>query len=156
MHPDFSPDLAAYPAFVFAGVLVGVAVGVWRLHRAGLGFAACVRLEMVLVTAGLFGAKLYSLWERGGGPSWEVSELTGSYRYPGGIIAVALVLVLFRKRLLAGLRSNIPTPTGLAQGRRRGQHPRPVRFDAIGCAAARSPRNHPRLELPPRASGRLG
>lgn len=103
MHAHLNGDVPSYSTFLFAGVLVGVAVGIYRLRRAGLDLWTCVRLELVLSITGLLGAKLYSFWERGGGPSWTVDELTASYRYPGGIIAVVAVFVLFHRRLLRGI-----------------------------------------------------
>lgn len=103
MHPHLTEDIAAYPTFLIAGVVVGVAVGVWRLRRAGLSWVSCVWLEVVLTVVGLLGAKLYAFWERGGGTLWAVDEWTRSYRYHGGIIAVTLVFILFRRWLLRGL-----------------------------------------------------
>lgn len=95
--------MAAHSGFLIVGVLVGVAVGVWRLHARGLNLSACLRLEVVLVLAGVLGAKGYSLWERGGGAVWVLDEWTRSYRHPGGIIAVVLVVVLCRRWLLRGV-----------------------------------------------------
>lgn len=103
MHPHLVSDVPAYWTFLSAGVLIGVAAGIWRLQRAGLPLWPCVRLEILLSIAGLLGAKLYSLWERGGGPAWAASELTASYRYPGGIIAVTIVLISVHRRVLRGV-----------------------------------------------------
>jgi phosphatidylglycerol:prolipoprotein diacylglycerol transferase len=57
--------------------------------------------------AGLVGAKVYSFWERGGGPAWQLSELTSSYRYPGGILAAVIAFILFNRRFLRGVSPGV-------------------------------------------------
>lgn len=102
MYPNLADHTGAYPVLLAAGVVVGMLVGTWRLRGVGLSYRQGMRLEMVLAMSGLAGAKLYAVCERGHILSfWD--ELTGSYRYPGGIIAVALVFVLLRRWLLRGV-----------------------------------------------------
>jgi phosphatidylglycerol:prolipoprotein diacylglycerol transferase len=61
-------------------------------------------LLAAMLAAGLAGAKLYSAGERGGlvwwAPSWE---LTNGYRYPGGLIGLAVAVGFLRRRCCPGV-----------------------------------------------------
>jgi phosphatidylglycerol:prolipoprotein diacylglycerol transferase len=102
MYPHLPHALGAYSTFLAIGVVTGVAIGTWRLRALGLGASRSLGLELLLALTGLAGAKLYVILERGHVLSpW--AEMTGSYRYPGGIIAVVVVFLVAHRRLLRGV-----------------------------------------------------
>jgi phosphatidylglycerol---prolipoprotein diacylglyceryl transferase len=69
------------------------------LRRWGIAPADCARTLLILAAGGLLGAKLCSLLEDGA-LSWpRLGSLTQGYRYPGAIIGLAIVAMLFRRHL---------------------------------------------------------
>jgi phosphatidylglycerol:prolipoprotein diacylglycerol transferase len=114
MHPDFA-GVPAYRVTFAAGIVVAAVVGAYGLHRSGLSVRECVRTQVLLVLAGLVGAKLFSIYERGGYFSSFAGEITEGYRYPGGIlgVAVALALWVWRRRLV---ESRFRSPVSPAPG----------------------------------------
>src|SRR4030095_6253667 len=91
MHSYLCDHFSAYVVGVGAGVGVGVAIAVRRSRAVGLDLWRCVWFECVLAGAGLFGAKVHAIVERGY-LALLVDELTGNLRYPGGIIAAMVGL----------------------------------------------------------------
>lgn len=98
MFPYLASDLPAYPLFLFLGTAAAALAGALGLRRhAGLARADCLRVQGLLVVAGLAGGKLHSLIERGGVVSVE-TEMTQGFRYPGALLAVVVALLLLRWR----------------------------------------------------------
>lgn len=96
--------IPARPLFFALAIGVGTAV---TISRAGNhGFSTNVfRFALLLVVAGLLGlagAKLDSLIERDGGFQSPLWELQRGYRYPGGMIAVLLLVPVFARFLGVG------------------------------------------------------
>ncbi len=102
MHESLYGAIRSYPVFVALAIAVGAVVSLRSAHLAGVALRSYLGLQMALVLAGVFGAKLYSIWER----AWILQpmswELTHGYRYPGGLIAVALLAVSLGPRLWRG------------------------------------------------------
>jgi len=89
--------LPLYPLFVSLAVAVG-AVVLCRGAGRGAGTRA-LPLLCAATLAGLAGAKLFSVVERGGAVWWDpVWELGNGYRYPGGLAAALAALSLLHRR----------------------------------------------------------
>lgn len=102
MYPYIAETIPVYPVALAMAVVVSALVGAYGLWRSGLSLGVCVRLQLVMAAAGLMGAKLHSLIERGGGLFSLQQELTQGYRYPGAIVALVVVLMLAGRRLTRG------------------------------------------------------
>jgi phosphatidylglycerol:prolipoprotein diacylglycerol transferase len=114
MHPDFA-GVPAYRVTFALGIVVAAVVGAYGLRRSGLSVRECVRIQVSLVLAGILGAKLFSVYERGRYFSSFTGEITEGYRYPGGILGVAVALavwVLVRRRWRAALQTRAVRPPG--------------------------------------------
>ena len=104
MHPYVFGNIPAYPIALAVAVLVSALFGTTSLRRLGISVTACVRWEIILATAGLLGAKLNALIERGGALLPLSREWAQGYRYPGAAIGVLIVLA-FRRRHAADIPS---------------------------------------------------
>ncbi len=99
MYPTLFGLVPTYSAFLALAIASGTVAALRSARTAGIGSDRLKRLAAVLVGAGvlaLLGAKLNSVGARG---SVEplVWELGYGYRYPGGIIALALLLPVVRR-----------------------------------------------------------
>lgn len=89
-----------YPLFVAIAALAGLAATLIAARRRGVPLARLLALELVLLAAGFGGAKLFWLWERGAlAAPWSVPFTIDGLRYPGGILAVLLAVVVVAPRL---------------------------------------------------------
>ncbi len=92
-----SPFLLNLPLVVGVGFLAIAVMA--RRDRASLG--RVFALQAILGGAALAGAKIFSVAERGWTLSQPLaSELSGGWRYPGGLAAIAIALVVLRRVLL--------------------------------------------------------
>src|SRR5215813_8931930 len=93
--------MRAYPLFVAAAVVVGVAMSFRGARRAGLSARRGLLFQLLLAGATLLGAKLWHVWEQGELATLTLSQaLSGDgFRYPGGLLAALLVLPLARPLL---------------------------------------------------------
>lgn len=107
MFPEIAGIGRSYSVCLGLGVAMGLAVtaGAARRARVPLGVRECVLL-LACGIAGFAGAKLESTLERGGALLDLRAEITGGYRYFGGVIATALALVACRR--LLGVRTRLP------------------------------------------------
>lgn len=103
MRPFLFDHIAAYPVCLWLGVVVAVFMGTWELRRTGISICVCLQLQMILTAAGLIGARLQSLFQDGGSLTPFSGGLVQGYRYPGGIAAVAAVLIICGPRLTSGI-----------------------------------------------------
>ncbi len=94
------PIVLGLPAFLFV-LPFAVAVGLLQVLRlASRRGISKTRIALVLlaeVPIGLAGAKLFSLWERGGDLAALSFESSAGFRYPGGIAAAVLALPLLHR-----------------------------------------------------------
>lgn len=102
MCPYLFGYLPTYPAFLAVAVGGAAAVATVVLRRNGVAPRACLRILMMLGAGGLLGAKLYAVFEDDSSWWFLMSDPTHGYRYPGAVIGLAVVLVLFRQRLCRG------------------------------------------------------
>ena len=99
MHPYLFGDYPAYPIFL-AVAIVGAASVAWAsFRRHGIPLGDSLRILLSLAAGGLLGAKLYAVFEDTGPWRFLLSDPAHGYRYPGAIVGVAVVLVLFHRRL---------------------------------------------------------
>lgn len=87
------PQLFAIPIYPLF-IALAICVGGGMMLRAGAG-ARSLPLLLATTGAGLLGAKLFSVAERGGAVWWDPAwELSNGYRYPGGLAAAAAVFLV--------------------------------------------------------------
>ena len=104
----------SYSVFLAFAVFIGVLISFRSARASGLGLRDYLLFQASISTAALFGAKLWSLAERG----WSLQplgwELGNGYRYPGGLLAAAAVLVVLgwsrHFRLSIALLADIAAP----------------------------------------------
>jgi phosphatidylglycerol:prolipoprotein diacylglycerol transferase len=97
MHPQLWGSLRAYPVFLLAAIFVGSIVAVAGARRAGVEMRRFVGPWLFLNVPALLGAKLYGLLERPGVIAPLGTELFAGYRYPGGVIGIAVGLLILRR-----------------------------------------------------------
>jgi phosphatidylglycerol:prolipoprotein diacylglycerol transferase len=98
MHPSIGL-VPSYPIALALAVVVSALVGASGLRRSGLSIGDCLRVQCALALTGLLGAKLNSLIERGGTLLPLHHELIHGYRYPGAVLALIVVLLLWGRHL---------------------------------------------------------
>ncbi len=97
MHPDFlGGRLEAYGVFFFAGLIAGTACSIYRARLHGFGGVRVVGVLVALAALALGGAKIYSVLERGGLLGAWPRELSGAFRFPGGVIGAGGGLLALR------------------------------------------------------------
>ncbi len=97
MNPHLFGFRNVYPLFVAVSVVVAVGTLVPAARRAGLSVGRLLAIESVLAAAGVLGAALYNAVEAGAVNDFGWRSLVGGgLRYPGGLIAIILVLPLVR------------------------------------------------------------
>ena len=97
MHPEFvGGRVEAYALFFLAALLAGNACSIYRARRQGFHGLRIVAALSALAVLALGGAKIYSVLERGGMLGGWPRELSGAFRFPGGIIGASVGLVLLR------------------------------------------------------------
>lgn len=93
MLPELFGCVPAYPAFLVLGVGSGLLVTAVGLRRSKAGMDGRVLVILLLgAAAGLAGAKIESVLERGGALYDLRTEVGHGYRYPGGILAAAVAV----------------------------------------------------------------
>ena len=92
MYPELLGSLRAGAVFVGLASIVGSIVALYCARRAGFGWWQFLGALLVLKLAAPLGAKAYGLIERHGVILPLSAELVSGYRYPGGLIAVAITL----------------------------------------------------------------
>jgi phosphatidylglycerol:prolipoprotein diacylglycerol transferase len=104
MYPDLWSGTRTYPVFILLGIGVGIVVAAASAKRAGIPTRQYVRIQVILILAGVLGAKLYALIEQGKflTLTWEG---TRGYRYPGGIAAGVVALLIAARAMRISLPS---------------------------------------------------
>lgn len=106
MHPVLFDGVRAYPVSLFAAVGVGLWTVHWSGRRARVALPRSLWVCVLLIgVAGLTGAKLNALLQRGGTPYPFAWELQNSYRYPGAVIAITVAVLVLRRLRLCPIRS---------------------------------------------------
>jgi phosphatidylglycerol:prolipoprotein diacylglycerol transferase len=119
MHPHIF-GLQAYAVFTVAAALVGLSVTLHLGWRAGLPRRRFVVLQVLLLAAALAGARAHGLLEGVARYGFTARALgVATYRYPGGLVAWLVALLLLGPRLsrplsLAGLADVVAPATGCA------------------------------------------
>ena len=104
MHPEGLFGLDALRALLSPIALFGIAFFIFYLRNDGVSALRTVLLLFAICAVALLGAKLFSLHVRG----WELreplyQELRGGWRYPGALLAMALLGPLLKRLILPDL-----------------------------------------------------
>lgn len=91
---------AVYATFVALAGVAGAACAAVLLYDLGLRPFRVAAVLLCGATAAVFGAKMFSWIERGGPAWWALSwEITGGFRYPGGILGLVAVAPIVARLL---------------------------------------------------------
>lgn len=104
MHPEGLFGLDALRALLSPIAIFGIVFFVFYLRNEGVKPLRATLLLLAVAVVALLGAKLFSLHVRG----WELrtplsAELRGGWRYPGALIAMALLGPVLQRLFLPGL-----------------------------------------------------
>ena len=77
MHPYLWDHVRAYPAFIVLGIGTGMLVASVSARRTGIDWKPYLYLQITFAVAGIVGAKIYAVIDRGTGASlpWELASL---------------------------------------------------------------------------------
>ena len=103
MNPTPFGWSSAYPPFILLAVLVSFFVTMTNARRERVSATRLAAIQLVLTATGLAGAAFYNMVETGtlADFDWR-TPFSAGLRYPGGVIAVLLVVPVIRGMLPAG------------------------------------------------------